>query len=110
MVMLSPVEAALVIEQEVPCLIGIGSEVTVMEYDLYAQRSGTQDQLNPYRLFLKTANKFANPGQRSHLGEDPDPRSSGGPSSGDSRPSKLSSAYCSGYECVKGHGLAPLTD
>lgn len=49
------VVANLINGQDFPCLIGTGSEVTVMEYDCYTLRFRTQHQLDPLWLSLKVA-------------------------------------------------------
>lgn len=55
MVMPNPIVNALINGQEVPCLIGQGSEVTAMEYDFSVQRFEMQDQLDLFWLSLKGA-------------------------------------------------------
>lgn len=58
MAALSPIVNALVNGQMGPCLIDIGSEITVKEYEFYAQQFGTQNHLDPSRFCMKTANNL----------------------------------------------------
>lgn len=82
----------------------------VMEYDFYAQRFGTQDQLDLSWLSLKaTSNLPILVKGVTWMRIQIDDQVVDQVGVVDSQPSKHSSAYCSGHEHIKGSGPVPLT-